>query len=261
MKISLVINCDNRNERSSEEGLFNGTVALDYLTDGIRQKQLFLEGFDFETIVYIDKHQYIPEDTIKYLQSIADIVCVRKHTEEERFNDWNYYRALSLATGNIIIHVDQDTNLYRNDKSYVDELIGYLDDFKFVCYASHWTPAPVHDDSFKNQWWASTRMFMCYRESLKLNLLYNAIQDPDWIHDKYGKSERRCDWTEHFLAKLNDYSVFYPPVELHKGAIFSWKTYEKYTIKRLNEMPYEYVKQWILHRGGIQYPCDVKCEN
>lgn len=261
MKISLVINCDNRNERSSEDGLFSGTVNLDYLTDGILQKQKFVEGYDFETIVYIDKHQEIPEYVVRYLHNIADIVCIRKHTDESSFNCWNYYRALSLCTGDLVLHCDQDSNLYRNDKSYVDELIAYLNDFKIVSYPSHWTPAPCHDDSFGNLWWASTRMFICKRETLKFEELAKCIENPDWMYEKYGDSPRRNNWVEHYLAKINNHSVFYPPVELHKGAIFSWKTYDKYTIQRLNEMPYEYVKQWILHRGGIQYPVDVKCEN
>lgn len=259
--ISLVINCDTRTENNTFGGEnLTGVVNQDFLTDSILQKQKFLEGYNFETIVFIDKHNEIPETTLKYLDKIADIVCIRKHTDELRFNDWNYYRALSLCTGKIIIPADQDSNMYRGDKSYVDELISHLDNYKFVSYPSHWTPAPVHDETFKSQWWCSTRFFMCYRESLKLDLLYNCIENPGWLHDKYGESARRCDWTEHFLTKINDYSVYYPPVELHKGAIFSWATYDKYTIQRLNEMPYEYVKQWILHRGGIQYPVDVKCE-
>lgn len=258
--ISLVINCDTRNEKSSENGLFSGTVNLDYLTDGIYQKKKFLEGFDFETIVYVDKHQEIPEDTLRYLNSIADIVCIRKHTDEPSFNCWNYWRALSLATGNIIIHADQDTNMYRENEGYVAELLSYLDTYRMVSYPSHWTPYPTHDDSFGGKFWTSTRFFICKKETLKLNEIAKCIKNPDWMYEKYGDSPRRVNWFEHYLAKVNDNDVFYPPMNLHKGAIFSWKTYNKYTIQRLNEMPYEYVKQWILHRGGIVYPCDCLCD-
>lgn len=260
MKISIVINCDTRNENSSADTMFNGTVNLDFITDGVIQKKKFFEGFDIETILYIDVHNPLEQNTIDYLSKIVDILVLRKHTDEPSFNCWNYHRALSLANGDVIIHCDQDTNLYREDKSYVDELISYLEKYKCVSYPSHWTPNPCHDDSFENKWWWSTRFFICKKDDLKLDEVAMCIKNPDWMYEKYGDSPRKINWFEHYIAKVNNNDVFYPPVELHKGAIFSWKTYDQYTIQRLNEMPYEYIKQWILHRGGIQYPVDVKCE-
>jgi hypothetical protein len=86
------------------------------------------------------------------------------------------------------------------------------------------------------------------------------INNPEWMYEKYGDSPRRCNMMEHFITKINGNSVIYPPVELHKGAIFSWSKYKQGTLKMLNELDYEVVKQWILHRGGIQYPVDVKCD-
>lgn len=259
-KISLVINADTRNENSNADTMFNGTVNLDFITDGVIQKKKFFEGFELETILYIDIHNPLEQKTIDYLSKIVDVLVLRKHTDEPSFNCWNYHRALSLAKGDIIIHCDQDTNLYREDKSYVDELISCLEKHKCVSYPSHWTPNPCHDESFNNQWWWSTRFFICKKEDLKLDEVAKSITNPNWMYEKYGDSVRRVNWFEHYISKVNGNEVFYPPVELHKGAIFSWKTYDKYTIQRLNEMPYEYIKQWILHRGGIQYPVDVKCE-
>jgi len=58
---------------------------------------------------------------------------------------------------------------------------------------------------------------------------------------------------------INEDSVFYPPIELHKGAIFSWSKYKTGTLAMLNQLNYEEVKQWILHRDGIKYPVDIDC--
>lgn len=264
MKISIVVNLDSRDgfdaEQSEIGGLFSGCKSTDFFIEGILNKRYFFSGFDIEVIAYVDKHQELPEAIKQSLLGICDKVVIRQHTEEISFNDWNYHRSLSMATGDIVCHVDQDTACFTNSKQYVEELIGYLDHFKFVSYPSHWTPNPVHDDSFGGKFWASTRFFLCKREDLKLDELAKCIEDPNWMYEKYGDSPRRCNWTEHYLAKINGNSVFYPPVELHKGAIFSWASYRVGTLAALNQMPYEGVKQWVIHRGGIQYPVDVKCE-
>lgn len=257
MKVSCVINLDSRNQNDTADSLFNGTVSWDYWVDGVLNKIRFLEGFDKEIILYGDVHNEIPIEILSKLQEMCDAVCLRKHTDERAFNDWNYHRALSLATGDVVIHVDQDTACFTSSPDYVKELIGYLDHYKFVCYPSHWTPDPVHDTSFNGLFWASTRFFICKRETLKLDELAKCIDNPDWMYETYGDSPRRCNWTEHYLAKINGNNVFYPPVQLHLGAIFSWGTYKTGTLKALNNLEYEFVKQWILHNNGIVYPCDI----
>lgn len=257
--ISIVINCDTRSSNSEAEHMFSGCVNEDFLIDGVINKIKFFDGLDKEVIVYIDEHNAVPQNVLNVLLSICNIVVVRKHTSEESFNDWNYLRALSLASGDIICHVDQDTACFSDVGNYVDELICHLDKHKLVSYPSHWTPAPVHDDTFQNKWWASTRFFLCERETLKLDELARCIEDPIWMYEKYGDSPRKCNWLEHYLAKINGNDVFYPPVELHKGAIFAWKSYKTGTLRMLNDCPYEGIKQWIIHRGGIQYPVDVSC--
>lgn len=259
MKISLIINCDTRPERKSQDGLFNGTVNLDFLTDGIYNKKKFFEGFDIETIVYIDEHLPIPQNELDYLRKETDCLVIRKHTNENNFNDWNYWRALSMASGDIVCHIDQDTNLFTSGKEYVEELINHLNNHKFVSYPSHWSPRAIHDPSFGNRTWASTRYFLCKKETLKLNELAECIKEPNWGYERYGDSPRRCNWLEHYLTLINEDSCYYPPIELNKGAIFTWSTYSRYVLMRLNEQPYNEVKEWIEKQGGIQYPVDVSC--
>lgn len=254
--ISIVINCDTRPERNREGGLFNGVVNDDFLTDGIYNKIKFFDGFDFELIVFVDEHIPIPEKILKYLHTVANCVVLRKHTNEEKFNDYNYLSALFMARGEIIVHIDQDTSLFRNDKSYVSELIGLTEKYKFVSYPSHWSPRAVHDESFGKRTWASTRFFICKKETLKFDTLNHCLRDSDWAYKTFGDSNRKCNWLEHFLTLSNEDSCYYPPIEADKGLIFSWGKYEKYTLQRLNELPYEDILKFV-ERHPIQYPNDV----
>lgn len=261
MKLSVVINVDTRPQNDTFGGTnLLGTVNMDFLTAGIENKLKFFSGVDTEIIIHVDRHSDVPDEVLSKLHDYSDVLLIRKHTNEPSFNDWSYHRALSLATGDIVCHVDQDTACFADSMDYIIELIEYLEKYKFVSYPSHWTPNPTVDDSFGGLWWASTRFFLCKRETLKLDELAKCIQEPEWMYEKYGDSPRRLNWTEHFLAKINGNNVFYPPVELHKGAIFSWSSYKTGTLEMLNNSSYEGVKQWILHRGGIQYPCDCKCD-
>lgn len=259
MKISLVINCDTRPENLNENGMSKGVVSRDFLTDGVFNKICFFKGFDIETILFIDKHEDVLQQNLNYIHELCDTVVIRKHTNEHSFNDWNYHKALSLASGDIVCHADQDTAMFTSGKEYVQELINNLEVHKFVSYPSHWTPRAVYDESFGHRTWASTRFFLCKRETLKLHELAECIREPEWGYRVYGDSPRRCNWTEHFLTLYNSDSCFYPPIELNKGAIFSWNSYSQYTLRRLNELSYDQVAQWVLQQGGINYPVDVNC--
>lgn len=260
MKISLIINCDTRLENAQQDGLFSGTVNMDFLTEGVRNKQLFFSGFDIETILYVDLHTDIPEEELVFIRKSVDCLIIRKHTNENCFNDWNYWRAFSMASGDIICHCDQDTAAFTSGKEYIDELIGYLDNYSFCAYPSYWTPKAIDDSSFGHRTWASTRFFLCKKESLKLDELANCIREPEWGYSKYGDSPRRVNWTEHYLTLINNDSCIYPPIELQKGAIFSWASYSKWTLRRLNDFPYSKIVDWISSRGGIHYPVDVNCD-
>lgn len=257
--LSVVINCDTRpqNNKFGGENL-KGCVSDDFLTDGIYNKVKFFDGFDDkEVIVYIDQHEQVKEETLKYIRTLADTVIIRNHTNELNFNDWNYLRSLQMASGDIVCKIDQDTACFSNSKEAVQGMIDKLKEYSFVSYPSFWSPKPVIDDSFGKRTWASTRFFMCKREALKFEELKNCIIEPEWGYEKYGDSPRRCNWLEHFLTLTNNDSCYYPPTDLHNIAIFSWGSYETYTLRRLNEMPYEQIKEFIYRHGGIVYPNDI----
>lgn len=256
MKISIIINADTRNENSSADTMFNGTVNLDFITDGVIQKKKFFDGFDIETILYIDVHNPLEQKTIDYLSKIVDILVLRKHTDEHSFNDWNYIRALQLATGDIVCHFDQDSNAYSDSKGNVQELIGLLDTYSYVSYPSHWTPNAVEDASF-NYKWVSTRFFICKRETLNFTEIEKCLTDYEYFCEKY-KPSRACHWMEHFLGLISNSDVYYPPIQLDKIIIFSWGSYDKYTLQRLNNFTYEQVKDFVKSKG-IAYPNDIYC--
>jgi hypothetical protein len=256
MKISVVVNCDNRPENNNFTGSnLGGCVNDDFLIEGIKNKVAFFEGFDIETIIYLDKHKEIPYSVLRYLEERSDCFIARTHTHEPSFNDWNFIRALQMATGDIVVKIDQDTALFRNGKEYVDELLNYLNVYAYVSYPSWWTPDATHDPNY-NYKWVSTRFFMCKRETLNFHEIIKCLTDYEYFCDTY-KPSRVNPWLEHFLGLISKSSVIYPPIELDKGAIFSWGSYKQGTLQMLNNMPYEEVKKWIEEQGNIQYPNDV----
>lgn len=255
MKISIVLNSDTRNENSNAERMFSGCVNEDFLTDGLFNKIKFFSGFELEVIIVIDEHLSVPEKTLDYIRSLAHVVLIRKHTNEPCFNDWNYIRGLQLATGKIVCHFDQDTAAFANNQESVQELINLLEHYAYVSYPSHWTPNAVHDDSF-NYRWVSTRFFMCKRETLNFPEIIKCLTNYEYFCETY-KPSRVCPWTEHFLGLIANSSVIYPPIDLSKIAIFSWGSYDKYILQRLNNQSYEDVVNFINSKGGIKYPNDL----
>jgi len=257
--LSIVINCDTRFENNTFGGEnLKGCVSEDFLTDGIWNKVKFFDGFpDKEIIVYIDQHQPLKEETLRYIRTLADVVVLRKHTDEPNFNCWNYLRSLQMASGDIVCKIDMDTACFTSSPQPIQDMIDLLEHHSFVSYPSWWSPKPVIDESFGTRTWASTRYFMCKKEALKFDELKNCIIEPNWGYEKYGDSPRRTNWLEHYLTLTNNDSCFYPPMDIDRYAIFSWATYDTYILKRLNEMPYEQVKEFIISKGGVQYPCDI----
>ena len=230
-------------------------MDYDFLTDGIINKTKFFDGFEKEVILFVDEHCKLEQKYIDEIRSIVDCLVIRKHTSEPNFNDWNYQTALALGRGDIIVHFDQDTAVFSPSQDSVNELLGMLKNHKVVSYPSHWTPNAVHDDSF-NYKWASTRFFMCRRDTLDLTELRRMQLDYEYYIDKY-KPSRVCHWSEHLIGCLAGSDVYYPPIELNKYAIFTWGRYEKGLLKKLNETPYNEVVDFINSKGGIQYPNDI----
>lgn len=256
--LSVVINCDSRPERNNENGLSKGVVDRELLTDNILNKVLFFKDFpDKEIIVFLDKHEDLPESTITYIQSICDCLVIRKHTSEHSFNDWNYIKALQLASGDYVCHMDMDVSAFVIGKEPIQEMIDLLETYSYVSYPSHWTPDATHDENY-NYKWCSTRFFMCKRKTLNFPEIIKCLIDYEYFIEKY-KPSRVNPWTEHYLGLISNSSVIYPPVDYNRMLIFTWGRYEKYTLQRLNYQTYDEVKNWVLSKGGIQYPCDVFC--
>lgn len=261
MLISIVLNVDTRegftNLESKAEHMFDGCKSIDFLIDATVNKIQFFKGFDIEVILYIDEHVKVPTELMDALKAVSSTLVIRRHTLENSFNDYNYLRALSMASGDIIAHFDQDTAAFTSSPEPVHELIKYLDDYKFVSYPSHWSPKPVIDESFGNRTWASTRFFMCKRETLNFDVLRKCLEEPEWAYQQFGDSPRRCNWLEHFLTLTNNDSCFYPPMDLDRYAIFSWGSYRSGILSMLQPNKYEDIKNWILKCGGVVYPNDV----
>lgn len=258
--ISVVINCDTRPERSNENGLSKGVVSRDFLTDGVFNKIKFFSGFDIEVILFIDKIEEIPQQTLEYIHILCDVVVVRKHTDEPLFNDMNYISAMGLARGKYIAKFDQDTACFTSSKEPIEKMMEWLETYDYVSYPSWWSPNPVSDESF-DHWWSSTRFFMCKKETIDFTELRWMMQDYDRCYKKYP-ANRKCFWTEHWLGMLAKYKgkgVFYPPINIENYTIFSWGSYEQYTLRRLNEFPYSEIVNFINSKGGIQYPVDIFC--
>ena len=262
--ISIIINVDTRPPKDEIGAMFNGVVSRDFLVDGVIGKQKFFTGFRTETILFIDEHQPVDAGTLAALHEICDKVVLSKHSKHYRgienfggFNDVNFLHALSLSRGSYICHVDGDCCAFSKDQSAVQEMLDMLDEWKFVSYPSQWSPRAIDDPTFGNRTWASTRFFLCKRESVKFDILERCIMEPEWAYSVYGDSPRRCNWLEHFLSLTNEDSVFYPKVDIQKLAIFCWDKYISGTNMRLNSMEYGDVVDYIFKCGGIHYPNDL----
>lgn len=262
--LSIVINVDTRQERQEQTGMFSGVVDRDFLDEGIHNKKKFFEGFDFETIVFLDLHEDIDEKQWDYLRKEVDTLVIRKHnkkfqdqTEYPAFNDLNYLNALSMARGDYIFHFDGDCAAFTSSPEPIESILNLLEVYDYVSYPSHWSPNPVVDESFAGNYWVSTRFFACKRETLDFTEIMKCQLDYDYWRTKYPRT-RLCHWTEHILQSISKNGVYYPPIEADKYLIFVWETYEKWTLRRLNDLPYEDVLKWVTSRGGLIYPNNVK---
>ena len=260
--ISVITNVDTRPPRGEHDGLFAGTVSRDYLVDGLLNKKKFFQGFDCEFIIFIDEHQKIDALTLDTLREHADTIVLSKHSKHYRgidpfgpFNDINYLRAFAMARGDTICHFDQDVAAFTSSPNEIAAILNLVESGqrKFVSLPSSCSPHPVHDDSFQNKWWASTRFFICKRQAIDLTALEHAIREPQWAYEVFGTPPRQHPWTEHFLALMNDFSVYYPPIELDKWAVFPWAKYTQGTLAKLNAMPYGEVAKRLYASGGLPY--------
>lgn len=241
--ISLVINVDNRPGSDRDKfavgdcgnDLHAGVRSNDFLTHGIFNKIRFFEGHEIEVIVYIDQHETtVVTDEIDFGQVVNFHFYKHDHSHP-RWNDFNYLRALRLAKGDYIAHFDQDMAAYRRvGVDPVGHFVKSLETHSFICYPINEPPIDMH---------ASTRFFMCKRETLDFNLMEKAL-----TNDAFRDSLGHMPCLEHIMGALFG-GVYYPTPNYDKYMIFSWSTYYKGLMKRLEELPYDQVKDYILKCG------------
>jgi hypothetical protein len=231
------------------------------LVPTVQNKINFFKGFDIETILWIDEHEHVTPYTLGVLREMCDCVVLRKHTKHYKgsepfgkFNDVNYLQALSLARGTYIAHFDQDMLAFTEDRKPVEFLLNLLTDggYKYVCYPSLYSPKCVDDPSFGEHIWASTRFFMCLKDTINLTELEQAIWEPNAFYGKYGTPVRVNPWTEHFLGQAAGYSVFYPPIS-PQYLITPIHKYQDGVIQKLNQMPYAEAHEKLVKAGANTY--------
>jgi len=259
--ISVVINADTRNgfqhHDTIAEKMFDGCRSLDFLIDGVETKKRFFSGFDIETILFIDQHIEIPSTKLEKIRDLVDVLVIRNHTNEPNFNDFNYVSALQLARGEIIAHFDQDTNAFASLPLVIQKQIDLLNTYDYISYPSYWSPLAINDDSF-NYSWASTRYFLCKRETLDFTEILKCQRNYEYFIETYQPS-RVCHWIEHILGAIatrKGKGVYYPPMNLNEYAVFSWGAYKSGTLKYLNQLDYGGILNW-LNSNPIVYPCDI----
>jgi hypothetical protein len=238
----------------------------------LQNKLDFIGDYEIETILYIDRHEEIPSAIMEQLESKFDDgtisqLIILDHTKErygskygKNNNDLIYAQCLAKATGDYVIHFDADVVAYR-DPGYdaIAEYVELLKWYKFISIPSFHTPNCVPIDSpIKTPYrWASTRFFICKRESIpSFDEMVNCF-DNAYLKDKYGQ-EAKPNCLEHILGVISNDGVLYPPMELEKYLIVSWAEYWSGTIQKLNSMPFEKVVEYIEEScGGIHGANDV----
>ena len=249
--ISLVINCDTRagyltSLSGSDYGRLSlqGVRSIDFLTEGVKQKVNYFRGHKIQLIVYIDRHELLASDVwkflVEYTGSIGNNSRVELKPHERTSYKWNdkiYIEALKLAEGDYVVHFDQDCNAYRTDEcDIIERYLEWLETYKYVCQP--WDG--VGDEMFH----ASTRFFICKRETLEAAFKENLLVNPFM-----GKHSPCLEFALGYHAGIGN--VLYPQREDDKYLVFSWATYNSGTLKKLNETLPKYALRYIIKELGI----------
>ena len=265
--ISLVINCDTRPGAELpvsaigdfSAGSLQGVRSFDLLTEGIRTKNKFFAGHDIETLVFIDIHLPIPEDVQTELDAmvasgeITTLVCQEYNRKRHKWNDHIYLHALREAKGDYIVHFDGDVCAFRKDDyTVVDKYFDLLENgYKYICQ-----PTQITDHGMLH---ASTRFFICKRETLDLDEVERCLDD-NYRRTTHG--DRHCPCLEHILGLLvNDGEVLYPEADNENYCVFSWVSYHKGVLSKLNNTTYNKVYDYVFTTcGGLHGASDLTGE-
>lgn len=248
--ISVIINADTRSGYlKSELGEGWGKVSLqgarsvDFLTEGIRQKIKFFNGYDIQCVLIIDKHEYISPELMEEIKSIvipcgnnSQVIFKEHNRTDYKWNDKLYIESLKYAEGDYVCHIDQDCNTFKEDGyDVIKQYIEWLNNgYKYICQP--WDG--IGDEMFH----ASTRFFICKKETLD-----EAFKEDLLINPLRGKHSPCLEFALGYVAGMG--TVLYPPRNDENYLVFSWATYCAGTLKALNQMPYKQVKERILSLG------------
>ncbi len=251
MLLSVVINADTRkgylNDSSTVgdygQGSLEGVRSVDFLIEGVINKMSFFRGYECQCILYIDEHEPLPDGLFikmaNYVHAFGNgsrVICKPHNRTKPRWYDHITIEALKWAEGDYIVHFDNDANAFRNNTStIIENYLKWLDEgYKFVCQP--W------DGIGDKMFWASTRFFICKKETLNFAEIEANLTTP--LRGKHTP----C--LEHVIAVLaGDESVLYPPRDDDNYIVFSWARYFKGTLKKLNEMPYSKVRLYFETMG------------
>lgn len=261
MKISLVINCDTRKGFDAPttkigefgEGSLQGCRSLDYLTHGVRNKRAFFEGHDLETILVIDEHEKLPDDTTRELYrmtqngELSKLHIGKFDHSRHKWNDHLYLQSLAMAAGDYVAHIDGDVAMFRRPGAQiVANYFSLLKTYKYVCQ-----PTKVADHGM---YWASSRFFFSRRETLDLTELARCLDDA-YRRTKYG--DKHCPCLEAVLGVVaGEGSVIYPMTDDANYLIFSWVSYFQGLLPQLMALPYDEVRAYA-DKCGIHGPNDL----
>lgn len=259
--ISIVINADTRKgymDNTSTVGDFGqgslqGVRSVDFLIEGVKNKMDFFRGYGRQCILYIDKHEHIPVTLIYELQALVDSyrnnskLVIKEHDRKrKRWYDHITLEALKLAEGDYIVHFDNDAAAFKsNDSTINQQYFDFLDtNIKYVCQPSDLSYAQ------HQMFWASTRFFICKRETLDFKLIENSLQT--------NFRGFHCPCLEHILGVIaGEGNVLYPRRDDDNYIVFSWARYNKGTLEKLNNMKYPEVRDYIFNKCTFSGANDV----
>lgn len=265
--ISVVINADSRPNAGAEisttgdsgKGSLQGVRSYDFLVDGPKMLRNYFSGYEIEMILAIDEHEPLPVEVRSEIhemikrQEIDVFICQPHERKSKYWYDKITIAALKLATGDYVAHFDQDCAAFRDPNSdIIAKYLAWLNDsppYQFVCQPTTMTLAE------HKMYWASTRFFICKRETLDFAKLDEAVSNEGARFAKYGHAPA----LEHVLGRMG--GVLYPPADWSDHIVFSWARYHRGVLGKLNRMPYEDVRKFLFDTcGGPLGPNDILCE-
>jgi len=255
--LSITINADSRrgyltNEKSSigdyAPGGQEGCRSIDFFLEGVKNKMNFFKEYNCQCLLYLDEHEPIPDglfmqivELVKSYGNNSQVICKSHNRTRHRWYDYIYIEALKLAEGDYVVHFDCDTAAFKSYGSdIVEKYIKWLDEgYKYICY-------PIRNDETQ-MWWASTRFFICKRETLRLEDAEDCLNN-DYLYKTYGRMRYDpypCCWEHTAALREPEGAVLYPPRTDKEYIIFCWVTYFKGTLKKLNDCNYEKIQEFI----------------